>query len=79
MFDDDPTGVLKRLRDALSSKPDKYIFLALAARELAMTAHGYGIGPESPRYEREKELLMGLWELSKELTGDSMELINSRL
>jgi hypothetical protein len=76
---DDPNLIIKRLHEALSSKHDKYIFLALAAHELALTAHAYGIGPESPRYEREKELLMALWALSKELTGDPMELCNPKL
>jgi len=74
---DDEPG--KTLRDALSSKPDKYISLALVAFELSMTAHMYGIGPESPRYEREKELLMVLWALSTELRGDDMKLFKSKL
>jgi hypothetical protein len=73
----DPVGI--QLREALATKPDKYVALARIARELALTAHMYGIGPESPRYEREKELLMGLWWIYKELSGDSTELLNSKL
>jgi hypothetical protein len=72
-WEDDP--VIKTLREGLTSKPNQYIFLALAAYELAITAHGYGFGPESPRYEREKELLEVLWKFSKELRGSTMELI----